>query len=192
MIWGSVDVDLSADPANDRLVEEWRPAPGIHGYEVSCAGRIRSTRSGKLIKFSTSGYLIFSYREPVTNARRMYRVHRIVAAAFLGPAHGMMVNHKDCDRFNNDISNLEYVSHRGNVDHAMRLGRFERGTEKSQAKVSEADVWVIWTHKWSGRHVPEIALAMGLRRSTVRSIYYGQCWRWLLSPGHFNTDSKAA
>lgn len=51
------------------------------------------------------------------------RIHRLVAMAFLGaPADdGMEVNHKDADRTNNHLANLEWVTHLENVRHSIRL-----------------------------------------------------------------------
>ena len=51
-------------------------------------------------------------------------VHSLVALAFIGPRpEGMEVNHKDCDKQNNALNNLEYVTHGENQRHAAQMGR---------------------------------------------------------------------
>lgn len=187
--YGDVAVDVRAACANDpNPHEEWRPVVGIPDYEVSNMGRMRSLRSGKQIRFSkcSNGYLMFSFRPTGTGRApvcTMQRVHRCVAEAFLGVRPGMFVNHKDFDRENNDLSNLEWVTPTGNRSHAYAAGRFPRGTAKGNAKITELDAWVIFSHKWAGRNVAEISRIMGIAAPIVREVFYERSWNWLL-PSH--------
>lgn len=121
-------------PLPDKPGEEWRPVVGYEGiYEVSDAGRVRSVprvdaagrvRAPKIKAQSLSnGYrfvLLFKNRK-----QRAARVHVLVAAAFLGPRPpGLVVNHIDHDKTNNQVGNLEYVTQRENIQAAVRAGRF--------------------------------------------------------------------
>ena len=92
--------------------EEWRPMldpmsfSEVPGRQVSSLGRITSPR-GLTYKGSLSaGY----YRTGVLGSKQF--VHRLVALSFLGPPppHRPYVNHKDLDKGNNAVENLEYVS----------------------------------------------------------------------------------
>ena len=68
------------------------------------------------------------------------RVHSLVAEAFLGPRPlGHEVNHKDGNKWNNDVSNREYVTHSHNRLHIHRLGRGRpKAAVEASARLREA------------------------------------------------------
>jgi hypothetical protein len=109
--------------------EIWRPVVGHESlYEVSNRGRARSKDShirGKIRKLQphTSGYLQLRLRGCGSVGVNAY-VHHLVAAAFIGPRGRLDVNHKDTDKRNNRVENLEYVTRRENIRHAIAHGRF--------------------------------------------------------------------
>lgn len=60
---------------------------------------------------------------------KTYRVHRLVALCYLendDPENKTDVNHKDFDRANNAVSNLEWMSHADNVRYSVEAGRHAR------------------------------------------------------------------
>lgn len=101
-------------------LEEWRPVKGYEGlYFVSNTGRIRSNyKGGRTLKIQTqhTGYKtveLFNNRIGKTLC-----VHRIVAEAFIpNPDNKPQVNHKDETRFNNHVSNLEWVTAKENQNY---------------------------------------------------------------------------
>lgn len=113
------------------LKEEWRPIDGFPNHEVSDLGRIRSVKSGLILKMQlrvkngsanpNSEYLIVELSQ---NGRRYRKiVHRLVAAAFLPKIAGKpLVNHKDANKWNNRVDNLEWVNHKENAEHAIFMG----------------------------------------------------------------------
>lgn len=116
-------------------MEEWRDVQGCEGvYQVSSYGRVKSVaRYGKnlhgqqvwldeiIMHPSTShGYLT------VNLAGRWCRVHRLVATAFLPRLDGQnQVNHIDGNKTNNHVENLEWVTPRENMQHAMAAGLWD-------------------------------------------------------------------
>jgi hypothetical protein len=70
-------------------------------------------------------------------------IHRLVATAFI-PNHDNLpeVNHRDGDKSNNCVSNLEWCTRSENLTHAFRTGlnRQLKGTDNPQSKLTEKDV----------------------------------------------------
>lgn len=100
------------------MKEEWKAVPNTD-LEVSSLGRVRRYLQPET---HSHGYQIirFGTRE----AYNRHYVHRLITAAFLGPCPmGLEVNHKDSDKTNNAIDNLEYVTHRENIQQVIDEGR---------------------------------------------------------------------
>lgn len=107
--------------------EEWKKIKGFERYEVSNHGRIRSnTKIKDLIMKQTTHYKgykqIFLYIENGGHVDVKFFVHRLVAEAFLeNPTNLPFVNHKDLNKGNNYIENLEWIDESGNAQHWRAL-----------------------------------------------------------------------
>ena len=113
-------------------------------YEVSDCGRVRNKRNGYILKpcNDKDGYYLVSLCDRGKQVTRW--IHRLVAAAFWGECpDGMMVNHKDGRKQNNNRNNLEYVTHAENERHAAIMGLKARGERSPRAKLTEDDVRAI-------------------------------------------------
>lgn len=107
-------------------MEEWRDIKDYEGkYQVSNWGRVRTTRPGFRYKkyhilrgkFDAHGYIVHPlYKE---GAYKEKKAHRLVAEAFISnPSNLATVNHKDGDKTNNHIENLEWMSLADNARHS--------------------------------------------------------------------------
>ena len=118
--------------------EQWKPIKGYEGkYDVSNFGRVRSYYKGLHIKTQRINNCGYCYVKLYVRGKRqkMARVHRLVAEAFIpNPDNMSDVNHKDMNKLNNHVSNLEWSSHRGNVQHSYEHGR--KMSETSRTKLS--------------------------------------------------------
>ena len=109
--------------------EVWLPIIGNEKcYEISNLGRVRSVVSGRILKpvENKKGYLFVHLK--YGGSGKSY-IHRLVAEAFLKndkPEERKEVNHIDFNPKNNVVSNLEWVSHKENMHHSIKNGRFER------------------------------------------------------------------
>ncbi len=102
-------------------LEIWKDVEGYEGkYQVSTWGRVRG-RKGIL-----KPYLNYNGYEKVElwngDIGRKFRVHRLVAMAFIpNPNELPQVNHKDGNRTNNSVTNLEWVTNAENAQKAREL-----------------------------------------------------------------------
>jgi hypothetical protein len=66
------------------------------------------------------GYEIVGFK--VNNKEKKFRVHTLVALTFIGvkPSSEYEINHIDCNKLNNKYNNLEWVTHRENLDHSNK------------------------------------------------------------------------
>lgn len=99
------------------MKEEWKEVNGYEGlYWISNLGRIKN-KHGRILKPATrNGY----YR--VYLKTRWYPVHRLVAEAFINnPDDLPEVNHKDLDKSNNCVDNLEWCSRKYNVNYGESI-----------------------------------------------------------------------
>ena len=149
----------------------------MSSWQVSSFGRVRSSTG--LVSYgslSCTGY------RRVRVEGNSYMVHRLVAAAFLGPppsANKWQVNHIDNDKLHNHVRNLEYVTASENVLHSWRTNI----TRRPAAKLGKAVLWqacgdVSWSHCNSQS---EAARVLEVRQDCI-----SQCCRGLTERCHGN------
>ena len=132
--------------------ERWKDIPGYKGiYQASTSGRIRTTE-GKVTYTERHGVRHWKSRILKTRGKQEsgYRVclwkdgkpkdwltARLIATTFLGmPDLEMTVNHKDGNRFNNNIENLEWLSLADNIRHGFDAGLYS-SNEKAVAIIDD-------------------------------------------------------
>jgi hypothetical protein len=106
------------------MKEIWKPVPGFEGlYEVSTEGAVRSlpgkkTHSkGRTLRLTANsyGYLVVGLRKD--GKAKQFTVHRLVAMTFIpNPLELPQVNHKDEDKTNNHVENLEWCDAKYNCN----------------------------------------------------------------------------
>lgn len=122
-------------------MEIWKPVPDFEGcYEVSSEGRVRSL--DKLIVLNNGGEYIkygrilkqasdkYGYRTVIlrdSGRSKMYKVHRLVALTFIENPDGFpQINHRDENKANNKVDNLEWCTLEYNCKYGTRLERLSK------------------------------------------------------------------
>lgn len=137
------------------MEEAWKDIQGYEGkYQVSNLGRIKSLDryvpfgqnasrlrklEGKVLKLQPhqQGYSVVSLSKDSKISQ--YLVHRLVAEAFIpNPENKEMVNHKDGNKQNNNVTNLEWATRQENEDHAFRTGLKKFNDAVHMHKMNEA------------------------------------------------------
>lgn len=108
------------------MVEIWKDIKGYEGrYKVSNLGNVKSLlgkkeRILKSLNHTEGYYKVILYKE---NIAKNKCIHRLVAEAFIdNPQNKKDINHKDGNKHNNNVSNLEWCTRKENVIHAWKLG----------------------------------------------------------------------
>lgn len=107
----------------EQMSETWKTIKNFDMYEVSSHGNIRNQTTNKLLtQHLRNGYYSVSLRKNGKSCTK--NVHRLVAETFLQEpeAKKMQVNHKDLNKHNNNINNLEFVTEKENTAHAIANG----------------------------------------------------------------------
>lgn len=136
---------------NKSITEVWKPIKDYEGlYEVSNLGRVKSLervkiRSNykpqpipeKILKPDTDKLGYKRVRLYNDKKSKKYQIHRIVAETFIpNPNNNPFVNHIDCNPSNNCVENLEWVTHKENMEYAAKLNRM-KGAEIGKKLLSK-------------------------------------------------------
>lgn len=147
---------------------EWKEVKGFSDYEASTEGAIRNKATMQEVAQHQlrNGYLslkLYKDHKPYT---RM--VHRLVAAAFMGESE-LEVNHKDGNKTNNRVSNLEYVSRSVNMMHAYAMGLIPAHAPKMQGKRVKC-----LTNGKVYESIHDASKALGIDRHEIRKVCNGK------------------
>ena len=180
--------------------EIWKPIDGYEGfYEVSNLGRVRSyipPANSKNVRRSTpkimtpqvndNGYVVIALVKNKT--RKVFRVHRLVATAFVDIVEGKpYVNHIDGDKTNNRFDNLEWCTRSENMLHAIKVGLLKPKSGKENPRSRRVKMYdmegnfirrfdsVIEAAKYCGRK-NQSSISACCRGNIPHS--YGYLWRY--------------
>lgn len=158
--------------------EQWKPIGDFwNRYEVSDLGRFRNVKTGQILRpfIDHQGYMIANL--PFSEfGRKNLRVHRLVAMAFIpNPEAKKDVNHKDGNRKNNHLENLEWATRSENMIHSFDvLFSSPRGSKRPNAKLSEAQVVEIRSSRDRG---DSLAIKYSVSQGLISAIRRRNVWR---------------
>lgn len=157
------------------MLEEWKDISGYKGYyQVSNLGRVKSmTRiiirsDGRVMNYgekyktltkNKDGYLTVKLNKELK--QKTITVHKLVATEFMEKPKSdisVEINHKDFNRKNNNIDNLEWITHIENINHSVKAGSYKglSGESNGRAVYSNKDVIMIRERYDNGESVMNI------------------------------------
>lgn len=188
---------------SDIICEIWRDVPGWEGvYQISNMGRMKSFKvdpSGKVMSLrNKTGDYIRVVLQKHGRKPKTVLVHRLVAKVFIpNPLNLPAVNHKDCDKQNNSVSNLEWCTNSYNVRHSMYMhpmqnvsmvyyNKFERPKSIAQIDKSGNIIAVYGSAKMAqvstgvcSRNILQVANRTPFnRKGQIRKTAGGYVWRF--------------
>jgi hypothetical protein len=171
------------------MVEVWKPVTALNSrYEASSLGRIRratpanATKVGRVRKlFEGGGYLRCSFFED--GKVFCLSAHRVVWEAFHGPIpEGLQLNHKNGQKFDNRLDNLELCTASENKLHSYRVlgakavNTPRRGEANNKAKLKASDIPRIRQLAAEGWTQKRIGVVFGVCQPTIGMILRGRNW----------------
>lgn len=127
------------------MEEIWKDVKGYEGlYQISNLGNIKSNTNIKSKRINKQGYLTTQLCK--NNKKRSKRINRLVAEAFIpNPNNFPQVNHKDENKLNNEVSNLEWCTEKYNTNYGTRNLKISKSKYK---KVLQFDMNMNFIKKW--------------------------------------------
>lgn len=172
------------------MEEIWKNIKGYENeYQISNLGRIKSLKRNtknykckedKILKnkINHNGYLMAYLSQ--NKKIKCFRVHRLVAEAFIpNPENKPQVNHKDGNKQNNCVDNLEWCTAKENTDHAIK-NKFREN--KYKRKIIQYDKQYNFIKEWNS--IKE-ATNFGFSKSAIcqccrgkRNFHYNYIWKY--------------
>lgn len=173
------------------MMEEWRVINQYPDYAVSNLGRVKRLGNRPYSKTERTlkpfpnekGYLMVKLAADAKP--KTLKVHILVLEHFVSERpEGKEGNHKDGDKGNNRLDNLEWLSHPANIKHCYAKGlKSNRGDNNGSRKLSEVDVYRIKGLLFDGgMKQTEIAKIHGVHKCTINAIKRGQNWSHVVYP----------
>jgi hypothetical protein len=176
-------------------MEEWRVINDFPNYSVSNIGNVMNNKTNKLLKLcDKSGYYNVSLTNITLNnkIKKTMKVHRLVACAFIeNPENKPEVNHKDKNKLNNKVSNIEWNTRLENCQHKSiglvyksnknrpitRLSKDSEDEIEKYNSIEDAGKWAVENKFTCNSHNGRNAIGNcvnGLSNSA-----YGYKWRYI-------------
>ena len=165
------------------FMEIWKEILGYEGrYLLSNCGSVRSIIFNKhrVLVPSKNGrgyYQVGLYNS--LGEYRIFRIHTLVALYFISERPlSMEINHKDGNKLNNHVSNLEYCTSKQNVQHAIKLGLRKTGELHGRSKLTEKQVLEIRRkYKWNCYTMQMLCDEYKLSMPPIFSIIHRKTWK---------------
>lgn len=179
-------LDENFKPSN----EIWIEVNNFNNYKISNYGRIKEINNEKLIKPFFCGGKRLRNGRPLQvclhnkSEKKFFVLNNLVATTFIpNPNKLPCSNHKDGNKTNNHISNLEWLSYSDNQIHAIKLGlKQDIGENNIHSKLTEKEVIEIRRLYSNGEiGYKKLAKIFKVKACTISQIVRGKSWKHLIN-----------
>lgn len=161
-------------------MEIWKDIKGFRElYQVSNLGRIRRKDTLKVLKPLTiskgyKGVRLYKTTEKATTKK----IHRLVAEYFIdNPLDLPQVNHKDGNKSNNKVDNLEWCSNEYNMNHAIVNSLIKWGEERFNSKCTESSLLLLQDLINCGFTIKQLSIVYGINKNCMKEIVKGRTYK---------------
>lgn len=147
--------------------EVWKSIKDYPNYQISNFGNIRNNKKNKLmtLTLANNGYYV------VNLCHKVFLVHRLVALSFLeNKENKRCVNHINCIKSDNRIENIEWVTDKENMEHAVSNGLINNCEDVSNSKLTNIQVKEIRLKLKKCIYQKEIAIIYEVSQSCISLI----------------------
>lgn len=163
-------------------MEVWKDIKGFEGlYRISTTGKVYSVRRHVIMKPKTDRYGYYVIGLWGKEKKYFTTIHRLVAETFLGKPNGCdVVNHLDCDKRNNNVSNLEWTTVQQNTKHAYdNIKKYHDHVQRMnklgiEARKIKLDAYYNGEYIGSYNGKKEAADSLGISEKTVYNRLHGR------------------
>lgn len=168
---------------DDLQGEIWLPVPDYDGYQISNFGRVKSLqerwRKPRILEpvLTKRGYL--RAQLCIEEKAKSFAVHRLVAQLFIPNPEGKSeINHRDGNKLNNHVSNLEWATRSENMCHAVDTGLkvAPQGEDSPNAKLTTEQVLYIRANPLNLKCY-ELAEMFGVCVTKISAVQLGKTYK---------------
>ena len=175
------------------MKEIWKDIKNYEGrYQISNFGNVRSvtrtvlkrgkyaTIKGRVLSlnYKSNGYVYIELSK--NSKKKTFRVHRLVAEAFLENKDSKkQVNHKDLNKNNNIVDNLEWSTQSENMNHAYKNGACRNEEKHHKARLKKQDIIKIRILLNQGLKQRDIAEKFNVSQYTIWAIHNKKTWKYV-------------
>lgn len=172
--------------------EVFKDIPGYEGlYQISNLGNVKALSTRKMRgqyfqlrpeiilkpSIKNNGYLQVTLHNSIGH-KKFISVHCLVAICFIpNPKNKSTVNHKDGNKINNIYSNLEWATHKDQVEHADNMGlRNIKGSKHKRSKLTDSQVLEIRSRSLI-QNLTSLSEVFQVNKSCICKIVNRQSWK---------------
>ena len=153
----------------------WIKLPKHSNYMVSETGEIYSLKTNRILKKQITKRGYYEVKLSEKGKTKTHLLHRLVALCFFGKST-LTVNHKDSNKLNNHLINLEYCTQTENMKHAFENELMESGIDRYNSKLNIKDIFYILNQKGK-KSTMAIGKEVGVDQSTIVRIQNGKRYK---------------